>query len=108
MDEFELYIEDSTISDLYESGAEEWGAAFYWIGGGDHGVEYNLHIEVNGDEIYNASAIYKTDTEGEYLETDYNTFVHYEIDFEDPRWESKLRNAMRDAAYKFWGVDANR
>lgn len=78
---------------------DEWGCAFISITD-DIGVEYNLCV----DEGENCSAIYKVDynKETDFIETDYNTFIHYEIDFDNPKWKKELENAMCEALIKFF------
>lgn len=72
---------------------DEWGAAFVWLGN-DFGVEYNLYI----DGENNCSAIYKTQMNDDgYMETDYSSFIHYEINFDDADWQEKLRKTMCNA-----------
>jgi hypothetical protein len=72
---------------------DEWGAAFLWLDD-DRGVEYNFCI----DSGTNCSAIYKMEYDGEYMQTDYAAFIHYEIDFDDPMWTHQLAIAMAKAA----------
>lgn len=83
-----------------------WGSAFLWRGD-SQGVEYNYCVECDG---YNASAIYKVvvvpDVEEPdkcYLATDYDEFIHYEIDFNNPDWEAELKQAMYKALVGFFG-----
>lgn len=63
---------------------DDCGTAFVWYDRGDIGVEYNFCIDWTWKEPSNCSAIYKmiTDDEG-YMRTDYSTFVHYEINFDE-------------------------
>lgn len=77
---------------------DEWGSAFIWVD--DFGAEYNFCI----DGTVNSCAIYKTqiNPETEYVEIDYDTFIHYEIDFDDLSWKKKLENAMCEAVIKFF------
>lgn len=78
---------------------DEWGSATLWLND-KQGVEYNYCID-NGQ---NSCAIYKmyhddeTDTEG----TDYSTFEHYEIDFDNAKWKEELEKAMYEVAKKFF------
>lgn len=73
---------------------DEWGCAFVWLTE-SKGVEYNFCIE---DGIDN-SAIYKMqyDKSVDCMETDYDKFVPYEIDFDDTEWATSLENAMCQA-----------
>ena len=73
---------------------DEWGCAIVWLGA-TKGVEYNFCIE---DGIDN-SAIYKMqyDKSVDCMETDYDKFVPYEIDFDDTKWATSLENAMCQA-----------
>ena len=76
---------------------DEWGAAFLWKG--NKGCEFNLAY----DDGECQSAIYKCDTEGEYLDTDTSTFIPYEVDKYSDRWAKDLIIAMEKAYYQFWG-----
>lgn len=78
---------------------DEWGCAYVSVGD-KLGVEYNLCVD-NGE---NYSAIYKVDydEENDCIETDYTTFIHYEIDFDNPKWKKELENAMCEALIKFF------
>ncbi len=82
---------------------DEWGYAFVSVGD-ELGVEYNLCIDNTTNENINCSAIYKTDynEESGYIETDECTFIHYEIDFNNPKWKKKLENAMCKALIEFF------
>ena len=88
--EFECNMSDELKN---KTSYDEWGCAFVWLG--DIGVEYNFCI----DSGENCCAIYKTNMNHEtgHMETDYDEFVHYEIDFNDLDWEKKLENAMCEA-----------
>ena len=92
--EFELNIEPSMVNKEY---MDEWGAAYLWLDD-NRGVEYNLAY----DSGECCSAIYKTEFDGEYLHTDDSIFEHYEIDFEDQWWRTKLMDAMYKVAKKFF------
>ena len=94
---FELNI-DKDI--LLEEAQDAWGAAFFWNKIKKTGVEYNYCID--GD---NCSAIYKTIMVDDVLTTDYSTFVHYEIDFGDKDWKTKLCQAMLDVYAMFYGKE---
>ena len=78
---------------------DEWGCAYVSLGE-EAGVEYNLCVD-NGE---NCSAIYRVDhnEKNDCIETDYSKFVHYEIDFNNPKWKKKLENAMCKALIKFF------
>ena len=80
---------------------DEWGCAEVWLG--DIGVEYNFCIDGSADVVVNCCAIYKMEMnkETDYMETDYDTFAHYEIDFNNPNWKVELENAMCRALIKF-------
>ncbi len=75
---------------------DEWGVAELWYD--NKGVEYNYCI----DEGENCSAIYKTEINEKigYRETDYNSFIHYEVDFNNPRWKENLINELDKAFEK--------
>ena len=78
---------------------DEWGCAFISVGD-KLGVEYNLCV----DSGENCSAIYKVDynENDDCIETDYSAFIHYEIDFDNPKWKKELENAMCEALIKFF------
>lgn len=78
-----------------------WGAAFLWLDD-NRGVEYNLCYDQGICEC----AIYKMqmNMETDYMETDYSTFEHYEIDPADENWENNLVKAMENAALRFFGL----
>ena len=108
-----FHIEEDWTEDFEDGGEEyscmeEWGLAYVELG--NISVEYNLSLERIGDEIVNSSAIYKTEirfdeNEGrDVLETDYNKFVPYEIDFNDADWKEKLEDAMCKALVEFFNL----
>lgn len=72
---------------------DEWGIAELWRG--NKGVEYNYCI----DDGENCSAIYKTEINEKtgYRETDYNSFIHYEVNFNDMNWKADLLNELHIA-----------
>lgn len=80
---------------------DEFSCATMWLE--NYGVEYNFCIQGDGT---NSSAIYKLDTNEDCSDvtTDYSTFIHYEIDFNDKEWVGKLENAMSDALIKFFNL----
>lgn len=82
---------------------DEWGCAYVSLGE-TMSVEYNLCIDNTTNENINESAIYRVDYNEEYdeYETDCNEFIHYEIDFDNPKWKQKLENAMCEALIKFF------
>lgn len=82
---------------------DEWGCAFVSVGD-ELGVEYNLCVDNTTNEHINCSAIYKVDynEEDDCIETDVSTFIHYEIDFDNPKWKKELENAMCEALIKFF------
>ena len=97
----ERYSFDCELSKEYGSHKDwdEWGCACVWFGD-EIGAEYNFCID-NGE---NCSAIYrmKMGESGEYAETDYSTFVHYEIDFGKENWKEDLEDAMCRALIDFY------
>ena len=101
----EVYEFECNMSEEYKdySNHDEWGCAFVWLG--DIGVEYNFAIETNSDdnEVYTACAIYKTEINNDtgYMETDYDTFNHYDIDFNKPSWKTELEIAMCESLIEF-------
>lgn len=84
---FELNIDDR-YADM--DMVDEWGCAYYY-GDNGTGVEYNLYR----DDMDNCSAIYWFESD-EYLSTNYDEYVHYEIDFSDDEWEYKLQSKMEE------------
>ena len=92
--EFECNIskEESVTSINNSNYHDEWGCAFIWLGE-KIGVEYNLCVDNTTDETIDCSAIYKMEL-NEFMETDYNEFVSYEINFDNAEWEQNLENAM--------------
>lgn len=95
--EYEVNIDPTEVD---KDGWDDWDAGYLWLDN-KHGVNYNLYYD--GGEC--SSAIYKMDCDGEYIETDSDTYIHYEIDFNDEDWEQKLVYAMAKAAEKFWKED---
>lgn len=85
------------------TGFDEWGCAYVSLDE-TMSVEYNLCIDNTTGESINESAIYRVDymDENDEYETDCNTFIHYEIDFDNPKWKQKLENAMCKALIKFF------
>ena len=84
---------------------DEWGCVCVSLGD-EMGVEYNLYIDNTTNENINSSAIYKVDYNEEegYIETDYDTFIPYKIDFDNPKWKKELENAMCEALIKFFNL----
>lgn len=82
---------------------DEWGCAYVSLGDA-FSVEYNLCIDNTTGESINESAIYKVDYDEEsgYIETDGTTFIHYEIDFNNPKWKKELEDAMCRALIEFF------
>lgn len=78
---------------------DEWGCAFAWFGG-NIGVEYNFSVDEDEGSF---SAIYKTEMnkKTDYMETDYDVYVHHDIDFNNKDWKKELENAMCKALIKF-------
>lgn len=92
--EFECNIDES-YKDLE---TDEWGCAYVWLND-LQGAEYNFCI----DSGNNCCAIYKMEiNEEDYMETDYSTFEHYEIDFSNVNWKEELEKAMYKVAKKFF------
>ena len=102
---FECYIKkESILKEIADTDCfDEWGCAYISFGE-TMGVEYNLCIDNTTNENINESAIYKVDYDEEYdeYETDYTTFIHYEIDFDNPKWKKELEDAMCEALIKFF------
>ena len=84
--EFELNMDES-YADI--ENIDEWGSAFLQ-GENGGGVEYNFCKDSNDD----CSAIYYFEQDEEYLSTNYDEDVHYEIDFNNENWEQELIDAM--------------
>ena len=92
------YEFECNMSEEYkDKETDEWGCAFVWLN--DIGVEYNFCI----DSGNNCCAIYKMEInkETDYMETDYDKYIHYEIDFDNENWKEELENAMCEALIKF-------
>lgn len=89
-------IQDIGIETKDEGDCDVWGAAICWYGN-KVGAEYNYCI----DSGNNSSAIYRMFWIGDpkdpdsRIETDYSDFVHYEIDWSKPDWETRLLDAMQ-------------
>lgn len=103
--EFEKAIDSVFMKETIKNheSMDEWSSAVAWatINGTRIGAEYNLSYD--GDDDYtNRSAIYLlTEEKNGDIKTDYDTFIHYEIDFDDERWEYKLEEAMKNALIEF-------
>ena len=89
---------ECTLEELSEcKNVDIWGAAFLWCE--KMGAEYNFCIDGNGE---NCSAIYKmAEDENGIMHTDYDTFVHYEVEFVED-WRNNLRKAMESAIKEFF------
>lgn len=100
MDDYEF---ECSMSEEYKDYKihDEWGCAFLWLGE-FIGVEYNFCI----DNDYTACAIYKIkfNKDEHYMTTDYDTFVHYDIDFNSENWKNELENAMCNALVQFYNL----
>lgn len=83
-----------------ETCLDEWGVACLFNESETQGVEYNFCV----DGGKNLSAIYKMEysESTDYMVTDPNQFVHYEIDFSSPNWEKELKDAMINAFEHFF------
>lgn len=87
---------------------DEWGCAFVSLEDAslkeEIGVEYNLCVDKTTDEYRDCSAIYKVDynEKDNCIETDYNKYIHYEINFNNPKWKIELENAMCKALIEFF------
>lgn len=94
--EFEIAIDESILE---EGDTDIWGMGYVWFA--DAGVEYNYCMD-SGD---NCCAIYKMEynKETDYWDTDYNTYIHFEIPFKKKNWEKLFVNAMIDALVSFYG-----
>lgn len=96
--------EERVLKGIADKGCfDEWGCAFVSLGE-ETGVEYNLCIDNTTNENINCSAIYKLDynEKDDCIETDTSTFIHYEIDFDNPEWKKELEDAMCEALIKFF------
>ena len=73
-----------------EDCCDYWGAGFAWYK--NYGVEYNFCV--NGEE--NASAIYlmRYNPNMDYMETDHDKYIHYEINFEEKDWKERFLEKM--------------
>lgn len=97
-------LKDNTLEEIANTNYfDEWGCAYVSLGE-EKGVEYNLCIDNTTNENINCSAIYKTDynDKEDCIETDTSTFIHYEIDFDNPEWKAELENAMCQALIEFF------
>jgi hypothetical protein len=94
---FELNMTEEYKS--YES-CDEWGCAYVWCDE-EKGAEYNFCIDGS-----NCCAIYKNEINKGTgcIETDYSTFIHYEINFDSTTWKEDLENAMCDALIAFFSL----
>lgn len=94
-------LKEITDTDCYD----EWGCAYVSLGE-TMGVEYNFCIDNTTNENINESAIYRVDynEESDEYETDCDVFIHYEIDFDNPKWKKELENAMCEALIKFFEI----
>lgn len=86
--QFEHYL-SKELSE--EDGWDEWGAGFCWLNG-DIGVEYNFCFH-KGEEDYSAIYYMHLD-DNDYMATDHDRYIPYEIDFSDENWEEKFEDAM--------------
>lgn len=98
------YCFECNLSDDYKNlcnyDIDEWGCAILWfkdLGG----VEYNFCIN-NGTNLSAIYKLYYKDKETDDLTTDYDTFEHYEIDFNNANWKDELLKAMLESAKKFF------
>lgn len=96
--EFECNM-DKTFYESTES-YDEWGCAFLWHKSGIN-AEYNFCIDKSSKSTINNSAIYKVVKEDDEMITEYDTFIHYEVDFGDMNWEYHLREAMKKMVLGF-------
>ena len=73
-----------------EDCCDYWGAGFAWYK--NYGVEYNFCVD--GEE--NASAIYlmRYNPNMDYMETDHDKYIHYEINFEEKDWKERFLEKM--------------
>lgn len=73
-----------------EDCCDYWGAGFAWYK--NYGVEYNFCVD--GEE--NASAIYlmRYNPNMDYMETDHDKYIHYEIIFEEKDWKERFLEKM--------------
>ena len=96
------YSFECNINESYKNfETDEWGCALAWIGD-DKGVEYNFCI----DSGENCCGIYKMELNEKtnYMETDYEDSIHYEINFDEVNWVEKLENAMCKALMEFFMI----
>lgn len=85
-EEYHRIIEDGESID-------EWGVISCVSEENNIGIEYNFCIDNSTDENINQSAFYVMyyDPETGYWDTDPSDFTHYEIDFDDPKYEEKTK-----------------
>lgn len=104
--QFECNIEmiDVKEGDYYD----QWGSAYIRCGWNQqYGTEYNLCIDYTAGQSENCSAIYMMglNDKKDILETDYSTYIHYEIDFNNKNWKNDLENKMCEALISFYFED---
>ena len=104
---FRCNITEKEIAEILDTDYfDEWDYAYVSLGenGEEAEVEYNLCIDNTTGENVNSSAIYPAyyNEMEDCLETDYSTFIHYEIDFNNPEWKAELENAMCKALIEFF------
>lgn len=81
---------DCSVSPNDCENEDYWGAGFAWYK--NYGVEYNFCVD--GEE--NASAIYlmRYNPNMDYMETDHDKYIHYEINFEEKDWKERFLEKM--------------
>lgn len=96
--EFECNIS----KEMTEEWCDVWGGAFVRFGKNQsRGAEYNLCFDL--EEGSDDSAIYKMSKDFlDDVSADYDTFNHYEINFNDSEWKNKLEEAMCKSVIEFF------
>lgn len=111
-DKFEFDILSSIVSDIREvieneDSIDTWGDIEVFSDEYGIGLDYNLCIDNSDGDMDNESAFYvmRFDPETGYYDTDYDDFVHYEIDINNPEWKSDMKKFATDYLQKI--IDNN-
>lgn len=80
-----------------------WDDAF--IEYGKIGADYECYFD-SANETNNYSIICRRfyDEVNDTYETDYNTFIEYDIDFSNENWKGELENALIKAMIEFYNL----
>lgn len=101
-DHIHYSIKNNEIASLKDKECDEWGLAEAWdLFRPENGVELNISYDYSTGVKTDCTAIYKSKIIDGVKETDYSTFMPYEVDVSDPNWRFKLLGALR-RAYKLF------